>query len=78
MALVMHLVYNVYKPNLETLIFFLGLPSTWNWATALGMIPRVPKYAQESWKGSELRTTPIQLNGPLFLEQTQLLYFYIF
>ena len=34
--------------------FFLASHAPWNWATAPGVIPRGPKYAQKPWEGSEL------------------------
>ena len=34
--------------------FLLASNASRNWATALGVILLVPKYAQEAWKGSEL------------------------
>ena len=40
---------NKKKPS-----FFLASHAPKNWAIALGVTPRGPKYAQEPWKGSDL------------------------
>ena len=38
----------------KTPLFFLASHAPRNWAIALGVTPRGPKYAQEPWKGSDL------------------------
>ena len=35
-------------------LFSMASHAARNWATALGVIPRDPKYAQKPWNGSEL------------------------
>ena len=42
------------RQNQKKTSFFLASHAPRNWATAPGVIPRGPKYAQEPWKGSEL------------------------
>ena len=42
------------EQNEKTPSFFLASHAPKNWAIALGVTPRGPKYAQQPWKGSDL------------------------